>query len=384
VLDLTRAAALLKSPDTAGLLRAALTGSSESALPDFRAELTTWQYRPGAEVTAGYRTAYTLPDGHQVEDHLLATTATVSAPATRVTRDGLVFHVWRHPGDPRLPGLAAACDPGLVESWPGCTGLLRLDLLGYRPLRRAVLRASGTSSVAYLKVLRPERADRLAVRQELLAREGLTQPLAGRPVPGVLVTAAAPGRSLAELLSASGALPSPVDLVGLLGRLPDELMTLDRRPSWSERLDFHAATAVERLPSEAARIAALAARVQQVLDGAPVGPLVPTHGDFYEANIMVDGDRLRLIDLENAGPGRREDDLACLLAHLAVLPGLSPDHYPRVPDVLAEWTQDFSTRVHPAALSARVAAVLLSLVAGGPGRQAEHRLRLAEEWADAG
>ena len=39
-----------------------------------------------------------------------------------------------------------------------------LTLLAYRPLRRAVLRATADGSETYLKVLRPERADRLAVR----------------------------------------------------------------------------------------------------------------------------------------------------------------------------------------------------------------------------
>lgn len=30
------------------------------------------------------------------------------------------------------------------------------------------------------------------------------------------------------------------------------------------------------------------------------------------------------------GPGRREDDLACMVAHLAVLQDFSPQHYPRL------------------------------------------------------
>ena len=64
------------------------------------------------------------------------------------------------------------------------------------------------------------------------------------------------------------------------------------------------------------------------------------------------------------GPGLREDDLACCLAHLAVLRGLDPDTYPRVPEVLAQWQAAFELEVDAPDLRARTAAVLLSLVAG--------------------
>jgi aminoglycoside phosphotransferase (APT) family kinase protein len=258
-----------------------------------------------------------------------------------------------------------------------------LTLLGYRPLRRAVLRATADEAVSYVKVLRPDRADRLATRQELLAAAGLTPAVVARPAPGVLVTPAATGRPLAGLLADPGSaeVPTAAALVELLDRLPAGLAGLDRRPAWADRLDFHAATATQRLPAAADRIEALAATVQRQLDTAPVGPLVPTHGDFYEANILVEGSRLNLIDLDAAGPGRREDDLACLLAHVAVLPPLSPFHYGHVPELLEAWTGDFSARVDPAALFARVAAVVLSLVAGGENDQAEIRLALAEAWA---
>lgn len=383
MLDLTPAVALLQSPDAAGLLRAALTGASGAEVPGFTAELTGWQYRPGAEVTAGYRVTYA--DGErEVVDHLFATTADLGDAAASVAADGLRFWVWRHPHDPRLPGLAAACDPEAVGSWPGVgPGLTRLDLLSYRPLRRAVLRATSQTGDTYLKVLRPDRAENLAARQGLLAAAGLTPALAGRPAPGVLVTPEASGVSLATRLAGSGDLPSGEALIDLLDRLPEGLADLERRPAWADRLDFHAATAVQRLPEQAGRINALATRIQRALDTAPVGPLVPTHGDFYEANVLVDEERLGLIDLDNAGPGLREDDLACLLAHVAALPALSPDRYGRVPGLLAEWTRDFCTRVHPAALAARVSAVLLSLVAGGDDAQAGHRLDLAEAWVDA-
>ncbi|WP_377107504.1 phosphotransferase [Propionicimonas sp. T2.31MG-18] len=381
--DLIAAAELLQSPEAIGLLVAALTGSPLAELEGFSADLTNWQYRPGAEVTAGYQVGYPTPGG-QVVEHLFATTAEVGSPAVTLSRGDLRFGVWRHPDDPMLPGLAAACDPETVLGWLDTTPTaIDLALIGYRPLRRAVLRVNADGAVCYLKVLSPARADRLAARQELLAANGLTPQGTSRPTAGVLLTPAAAGRPLASLLAGSSDpdLPTPGALVGLLDRLPAGLLLLPRRPSWADRLDFHAAAAVQRLPGSADRLARLVHRVRRVLETAPVGPVVPTHGDFYEANIMVEGPSLQLIDLDAAGPGLREDDLACLLAHLAVLPGLSPAHYGGVDDIVSTWTGELARRVDPAALTARVAAVLVSLVAGGEGDQAEHRLDLAEAWA---
>ncbi|MGC3993002.1 MAG: phosphotransferase [Propionicimonas sp.] len=381
--SLEQAAALLRSEDAAGLLFAALTGAADPVPPGFSVRLTNWQYRPGAEATAGYEATYAVSDG-TVTEHLFVTTATVGPPAVRASRDGLSFAVWRHPGDPLLPGLAPACSPEEVMRWldvhPREFGLA---LLGYRPLRRAVLRATADGTTTYLKVLRPDRADALALRQHLVAGAGLTPPLRSRPRPGVLVTDAAPGRSLAAALAdpSRPALPTPAEIVDLLDALPSGLAALPRRPAWSERLDFHAATAAERLPDEAGRIATIAGRIGRVVATAPVGPVGPTHGDLHEANLFVDSGRLGLIDLDAAGPGLREDDLGCLLGHLAVLPGLSPAHYGLVPSLLEQWTGHFESLVDPDALRARTAAVILSLVAGGDGDQAEHRLGLAEAWA---
>ena len=89
-----------------------------------------------------------------------------------------VLRVWRHPADPRLPGLAPSCDPETVLGWLTAAGIpapeaLHVELLGYRPLRRAVLRATADGADYYLKVLRSGYDDRLAERQELLAGAGV-------------------------------------------------------------------------------------------------------------------------------------------------------------------------------------------------------------------
>lgn len=384
--------ALLTSPEAADLLQAALTGDPEVVLPGFTAQLDDLHYRPGSEVTAIYTVTFQTPDGQTTTEHLLATTAHISGRVATLTRNGLTLRVWRHPVDPRLPGLAPACDPETVLAWlvdaqPRLAeaDALHLELLAYRPLRRAVLRASVAGEHYYLKVMRPGYDDRLATRQNLLAGADLTVGLLARPVPGVLISPSIAGRSLAHRLvewqHGRAPLPSPQDLTGLLDRMPTGVLALTKRASWSQNLDFHAATARQQLPSETARIDAVAGVIADVLAQGWHGPIVPTHGDFYEANIFVADATLRLIDIDSVGPGLREDDLACCLAHLAVLPSLDRHAYRRIPEVLDAWQHAFEQQVDARDLRGRTAAVLLSLISGADPDQALRRLEIAEHYA---
>ncbi|MEN0071344.1 MAG: hypothetical protein AAGC63_10080 [Propionicimonas sp.] len=388
--DLAAETALLTSPEAADLLQLALTGDPEVVLPGFTARLDALHYRPGSEVTAIYTVSFGEP-GRSRTEHLLATTAEVDGGVATLTSEGISLRVWRHPADPRLPGLAPACDPATVLEWLTAAdprqppAALHLELLTYRPLRRAVLQATADDRQFFLKVMRPGYDDRLAIRQQLLAQADLTVPILTRPAPGVLVSQRIQGHSLAHSLlvwnRGHGTLPAPADLVALLDRLPAAVLELPRRPSWSENLDFHAATARQQLPDATDRIDRLAGRVRQVLDAGRHGPLVPTHGDFYEANVFVDGATLRFIDVDSVGPGLREDDLACCLAHLAVLPGLDRHSYGRVPEVLDAWQYGFELQVDATDLRARTAGVLLSLVSGADPGQALRRLEIAEHYA---
>ena len=112
---------LLTAPEAGELLAVALGADGAS--------LGTWRVhqvhaRPGAEVTVGYdvvahRALAARPDAGpatvDAAEYLLATTAPLSphvvGPGVVRLADGpRVVHVWRHPADPLLPGLAAACD----------------------------------------------------------------------------------------------------------------------------------------------------------------------------------------------------------------------------------------------------------------------------------
>src|SRR5690606_26560578 len=118
---------------------------------------------------------------------------------------------------------------------------------------------------------------------------------------------------------------------------------------------------------------------------------------FYEAQVFVqDGRVVGLLDIDTVGPGRRADDLACLLAHLSVLADygnagrIDRGMQQRVEDAIRTWHETFQERVDPGGLALRSAGVVLSL-ATRPHRQQEAAreapteaiVRVAEEWVAA-
>lgn len=378
-----RALTVMTSPEAGAVLQLALTGDPGAGLPGFRFELDRVHHRPGADVSAIYQVWYDLPSPeHPTEEWLGLTTVDVTEGVATLVHNDLVVRAWRHPADPRLPGLPSACDTDAVAAWLGAP--VELEMLAYRPLRRAVLTARGERP-GFVKVLRADKAAGLARRQRLLHSAGIAPAVVAEPEPGVVVSAAADGVSLAHALVAwpddPAQLPPAASLVGLLDALPAEAVRFPRRESWSDRIDFHAAGAAAVLPDQADEIQALAGEIARLLAALPPSPVVPTHGDYYEANIFtVDGRAASVIDVDSVGPGRRDDDLACLLGHIAVLPNLSPEHYPRVAEVVESWRAEFERQVHPASLRARTAAVILSLVSGADVPTALARLDLARAW----
>ncbi|WP_194522156.1 aminoglycoside phosphotransferase family protein [Cellulosimicrobium sp. JZ28] len=402
---------LLTGPDAGGLLDAAL-GADGAALGTWRVHQV--HARPGAEVTVGYdvvarRTVPARPGGAvatvDATAYLLATTAPLPpdalGPGVARLEDGpRVVHVWRHPADPALPALAAACDaPGLTRRLddagvlaPG-ESVESVAMVAYRPLRRAVLRVRTPSRTLYVKVVRPGRARALARRHDLLQDGAVRAPRClARDDDGLVVLEEARGPSLAQHLAASGpaAQPDAIDpreLLRALDALPERATTLRRRPAWAERVEHYATSALAVHGLDAERVRRVARAVGDAVATRDPGPVVATHGDFYEANVLLAAgadadvpgatDRPRvaaLLDVDTLGPGHRVDDLACLVGHLAVLPALAPTVYGGVDGLVERCLVVFGTAVDPVGLRARAAGVVLSLVPGAGSRE------LAEAW----
>src|SRR5690606_26823846 len=91
----------------------------------------------------------------------------------------------------------------------------------------------------------------------------------------------------------------------------------------------------------------------------------PTHGDFHEGQLFVAGGGVSgILDIDTIGPGRRADDLACLLAHLSSVQRMNAEQAARVSRLIRDWVPVFDTRVDPVELRLRAAAVAISLATG--------------------
>jgi aminoglycoside phosphotransferase len=275
----------------------------------------------------------------------------------------------------------------------------------YRPGRRAVVRvrgrhaAGGPARDTYLKVVPLDEIAGLHDRHRVLATS--------LPVPRVLAadhdlglvvlpglagqTLRAAHRAVARHEAEPALLPAPEQVLGLLDRLPSlsALATGDGAvadvPARSDDVDFHGRLLHRVLPEARRQINGLVAATA----GPGVGPPVTVHGDFHDAQFMVDGGEVSgLLDVDGAGRGTREDDLGTLFGHLSVraLGGggaAAGGWLAACAAVLPGW-------VDRAELKRQAAAAVVGLATGpfrvqSPGWQRDSvaRLDLAQRWLEA-
>lgn len=386
LLDEPAALAALTSPDAGELLAAALATAGDRLAAGSSWRVDAVHHRPGDGVSVGY--AVTTAAGRA--EYLLASSSRScprDVPGALVARGpaGDVV-VWRFPDDPLLPALRRACDPVLVGSaLPGTGPVTDLALVGYRPLRRAVVRAERDGATWFVKVLRAAdgHAADVVARHRLLGAAGVPVPRVARADDdGLVVLHALPGAPLLDAVAA-GRAPALADVLAVVEAFPSAVRDLPVRRPWSARARSYGEAVAVR-PELAGRAREVAAAVRAGLRTTDAGPLVATHGDLHEGQLLVDdaGRPTGLLDVDTAGPGRLVDDVACLLAHLrAVQPAT-----PATEATVARWTVEAAALVDPAALRVRVAGVLLSLAAGalpaepgGPHDAAERMLAAAED-----
>src|SRR5699024_9514 len=216
---------LLTGPGAGGLLRSAVSNSG--------GVLHSWQldhvdHRPGRSTKALYRTMVSWPelDGPQApaREELFGASAHIGereknlhvAEQTLVMTDGDInVRAWRYPQDPALP--------------------IAIDVVSYRPGRRAVLRASQGDRAVYLKVMQPHRSGEIVDRHHRLLAAGVPVPEVVAHHNGLVVLAELPGRPLARAVIDEGVDSCRAeDLVALLDRLPASMYSLSLRPPWTE------------------------------------------------------------------------------------------------------------------------------------------------------
>lgn len=368
----------------------------------------TVHHRPGAGVSVGYAVVLDiLTNGarNRVEQYVLATTGRVNedrlADVDGVTLrfNDIRVHVWEHPADPELPALARACSPDLLSGEAGHD--VDIELIAYRPTRRAVVRIDHPDCSRFVKVVRPRDVATLVSRLTMLTRAGVPSPrLVNASADGFVETEAIAGIPLTRVYAAARSEHAGqmrkllIGMADMLDDLPLTALAFKARPAWVDRCEHYAHAAALTLPDRAAEIAELTAGIRDLLADGDMGPIVPTHGDFYEANIFIDpesGAVSGLLDVDALGPGYRVNDWACLLGHLSVLPHLAPKYYAGLEWLVGEWLDVLGARVDPVALCASSAGVVLSLVPGARRSkkhnwvaEAENRLSVAQQWLNRG
>ncbi|HHT13511.1 MAG TPA: phosphotransferase [Propionibacterium sp.] len=290
--------------------------------------------------------------------------------------------VWLYPNDPDLLGLSTAAFPermaealteGRVFDRPVTAGQLSLSMIGYRPRRRAVVKAvvQDPHEVFYVKVLR-ERVFADVYRKHTMLRDaGIPAPEVALTTPDhLLVTRELPGTALARALFEPGEPCTAEDLIGILDAMPSAVAQLERRPPWSDAVAHYSRMVSATLPEAGAELEWMTEQISTRLAKYPVGN-EPTHGDFHEGQLRVASGRIvGILDVDTIGPGRRADDLACLIGHLSTIQRMNPEQEGKVRDLLAKWVPIFDRRVDPVELRLRAAAVIISL-ATGPYRSQE-------------
>ncbi|NYI70293.1 aminoglycoside phosphotransferase [Naumannella cuiyingiana] len=365
---------LLTSPRVGELLAVAVEHAG-GRLIDWRIDHVDAQ--PEHSTTATFSTIVDWPDGRRNE--LLGVSAR-AGETTDADARAEIFHdgdrevaVWIHPADPDLPGLARLAYPaemaGVLAPLVGrpiATDEVEVDLLGYRPRRRAVarvrVRGEGT---CYVKAVRAKAVAGLRRRHQLLSGVGVPAPeLLAITDDHLLLLRELPGRPLATALFDDQPPCTGEDLIGVLDAMPPAIGALGRRPSWVASLDHYVEMVARATPDQEGRLRRLAALIDAGLAGA-TSDEEPAHGDFHEGQVHVDGGRVvGLLDVDTVGPGRRADDLACLIAHLSTVQRMNAGQAERVGRLLASWVPVFDERVDPVELRLRASAIAISLATG--------------------
>lgn len=370
-------ARLLTGPRVEPLLRAAVEHQG--------GELLTWALdhvdaAPEQSTTATYVAQVKWPHGERTELFGVSARTGDLVPSDAradIFEDGhRKVAVWLYPNDPDLLGLPRAAFPdrmaetlnaGAILARPITAEQLSLSMIAYRPRRRAVVKVvvNDPHEVFYVKVLREKVFDDILHKHRLLSGAGIPAPVVALTTADqLLVTRELPGMAMARALFEPGDPCTPEALIALLDSMPASVVTLERRPPWSDAVAHYARMVGATIPELGEELTWLTGQITSGLARFPIGN-EPTHGDFHEGQLRVAGGRIvGMLDVDTIGPGRRADDLACLIGHLSTIQRMNPQQEAKVRDLLARWVPVFDRRVDPVELRLRAAAVVISLATG--------------------
>jgi len=316
-------------------LVAALQGRVEPGLL-LDARVTYLRYKPGVSCIARIETmghfAYAKAHGDQTLSKLEKARQRSAMPGpwgagtAILDKEGILF-AWM-PCDAKLKSLARMFQPGEREAllnrmFNGQAGWAQSEftVLNYKPERRCVgklTRPDGKAATAkFFSKLEFDAI--LRSRKELVPPSGVILPdwIGGSNGMRAMAFAWLKGETLDHLLAAG-----EFDKAALAGEVIARLHASPQAnlDEGEKRAPPVVLKALSRhlghlLPACAERAAEISRQISEWL-GRRVVEKVPVHGDFYDRQVVVNGNQVGLIDSDSVGVGDRIGDLGCFIAHL--------------------------------------------------------------------
>lgn len=366
---------------------AAVYDAANTTIEDISRIQVSWS--PGKNATVRYRI-----DGNGGElagrRDLVATVGSIPEGAAVVAGPDGDVGLWVVPNDPLLPGLASALHSPTVARLLSDLGsteeVAGTRLRSYRPGRRAVVEVSAGGASIFLKVVPPTEARDLHERHRFLTdRLPVPDSLGVSPDLGIVALRALPGLDLRTILRSGGAPPDPSSIAGIAAVLPEP------EAGWHARSPIRSVSSIVDLlgrlvPDRQGQLQQL----ESAIGDEGETERVPVHGDFHEAQIIVnDGQPAGLLDVDTYGWGRPGDDAATMLGHLHLL-APSCESPPEVMRFASALNRHWDASLDAVDLRLRTAAVVLGLATGpfrvqSPGWATEtaKRIDAATEWVDS-
>lgn len=287
------------------------------------------KYKPGRKLT-GY---YSVAHGKKLVRHHIAVSWTIGGDV----------QLLMSPADPAMPHLGRLTDSSrlgqLVDELSGCgrpASDPRVTTLRYRPGQRHVLQARYPAGPAvYVKVDRDASGARAVPVARFLRQvfvggcpsARVAEPLGFSSTERAALWWEAPGRGLASLVSCGTGAVSAVEQVGRAVRVIHESPTSGEHSALeaigSRGVEAEAAGALRAsqhisalLPTVGITYANVVADVILGLERLPVEEATLAHGDVKADNLLVDGHRLHILDLDRSCWAEPALDLGKFLADL--------------------------------------------------------------------
>lgn len=325
---------------------------------------------PTGDAIALVSTRMTTPDrAERLADRAGVTAGRSGGPVSPGFDRALGAVSWLFPHDRKIPTLERLLRPGpavrrlLPGIWAGS------ELAAYVPEKAATARLhdAADGSLGYGKVYADDDA-----LDSALARAAAVTPLtdAGTRVPRLLGVSAEDRLLVLEVMPGTrlDALHA-AELGTGLAALGRALAALHRLPTGDlpavtrllpDRLQAAARIVAAARPETATAAHGLSERLSAM---APAPGTALVHGDLHLKNAMLAGDRLSLLDLDQAGAGQPAADLGSLLAALAhsrVAGRLAAEDEQRLGELLLTAYRNAGGRVEQDELRWHVAAALLA------------------------